>query len=132
MSRFDFSPVGCTVHVMTAPIANDRVIIQCGAGVFTNEVNLPVQAMMPRLDYGRTYNVIPGDVDEEVAVAIFRMRWRAGRETVGASYDDAGLGVGLLTARNAVLWGVQAREIEFRNWYNTHYPFTRLSFLALP
>jgi hypothetical protein len=75
----------------------------------------------PRTDYSRTYNVIPQDATEERAVEIFRQAWRAGRQTCGGSFDDAG--VGDLSARQAVLWDVpESRRLALTAWYEIYYP----------
>jgi hypothetical protein len=75
----------------------------------------------PRMDYARTYNVIPQDATEERAVEIFRQAWRAGRQTCGGSFDDAGIGD--LSVRQAVLHDVpESRRLALTAWFEVHYP----------
>jgi hypothetical protein len=75
----------------------------------------------PRLDYQRTYNVIPQDATEERAVEIFRQAWRAGKQTCGGSNDDAGIGD--LLVRNVVLWDIpEIQRHTFKTWYIANYP----------
>jgi len=96
----------------------------------------------PRLQYARTYNVVPAndpmldahqpltlDVtgNEERAIRIFLKGWRRGRETTGGSYDDAG--VGDLDQRYANLWDIpDSRHPEFSQWFAKHYPGVGLTF----
>jgi len=81
----------------------------------------------PRIDYVRTYHVIPQDASLERATEIFRKCWQESRATVGGSYDDAGIGD--LSVRNAVLWDIPAeRRQEFLDWYRKHYPGVNVRF----
>lgn len=81
----------------------------------------------PREDYRRTVHVISADTPEETAVSIFRQAWRDGRQTVGGSYDDAGIGD--LSSRTAVLHGIAlAQRQAFLDWYAAHYPGVSVEF----
>jgi hypothetical protein len=85
----------------------------------------------PRVDYRRTVHVIPAGTTEETAVFIFRQAWQNGRQTVGGSYDDAGIGD--LSDRTAVLHGIQEAERQtFLNWYAEHYPGVSVEFRDVP
>lgn len=106
----------------------NHVLILYGSNVVVQQVSDEVLMGQPRVDYKRIYNVVPDYATDEQAAEIFLQGWRRGRETTGGSYDDAGLGVGVLSDRTAILWGLIGREVEFMNWYNRHYPSTKLQF----
>lgn len=73
-------------------------------------------------------NVLPQDTPVEVAAEIFADLWESGKQTVGGSYDEAGLGPKEL-ARVAQLWNIpQAKRQEFIDWYDLHYPGTQVIF----
>lgn len=81
----------------------------------------------PREQYERTYNVIPAHVSEQRATEIFLAAWRTARQTVGGSYDDAG--VGDLDNRTATLWDIPAEEMSlFRDFYQQYYPGVTVRF----
>jgi hypothetical protein len=85
----------------------------------------------PRIKYDRVYNVIPMDATEEQAAAIFLEGWRRSRETVGGSYDDAGIGD--LDQRSANLYGIpEARRFEFQEFYADYYPGVSVIFKPMP
>jgi hypothetical protein len=82
---------------------------------------------LPRTQYHRVYNVIPPNVAEETAVAIFRQGWQQARQSAGGSYDDAGIGD--LDNRTAVLWNIPASaQQEYRDWYAANYPGVNVQF----
>jgi len=84
----------------------------------------------PRQQYAKTYNVIPAHVASEQAVEIFRRCWESGHETVGGSYDDAG--VGNLKHRLARLWEIPAADHQrFLHWYAEHYWGVKVEFASL-
>lgn len=132
MSRLLFRADGVAINTMLDPtIPPDSIIIRYGrAAIVQNVDDANVLYMPPRTDYARRYNVIPFDVTEDQAVAIFLYGWRRGRETAGGSYDDAGNGA--LSDKTAVLWGVESRVEDFRNWYNRWYAGTKIEFMPLP
>jgi hypothetical protein len=75
----------------------------------------------PREDYERVFNVIPPNATPEAAGLIFIHSWTEGRQTVGGSYDDAG--VGDLSRRVAVLWGIdEAVRQDYVDFYEEFYP----------
>jgi hypothetical protein len=82
---------------------------------------------LPRIDYARTVNVIPGDATAERAEAIFAQCWANGRQTVTGSYDDAGIGD--LSEKTAVLWDIlPAEQSLYVDFYERYYPGTRVVF----
>ena len=93
---------------------------------------LPVSGRgRPRIQYDRTFNVIPGEATEDQAAAIFLEAWLRGREAVGVSFDDAGIGD--LDVRLANLYGIDpAKRQEFLDWYAKHYPGVEVRFLEMP
>ncbi len=85
----------------------------------------------PRIDYARTVSVIPAGATDEQALAIFEEAWARSRETVGGSYDDAG--IGKLSSKTANLYGIPADQQQtFRDWYAQYYPGTAVNFLDVP
>lgn len=90
----------------------------------------PVTGGKPRVDYERTYNVIPQDATLEEAVAIFLHGWQESKQTVGGSYDDAG--VGDLSKKTANLWNIdQEAQRDFLDFYSTYYPGVDVVFTSL-
>lgn len=85
----------------------------------------------PRVQYHRVYNVIPQNATPEQGEEIFRIARDKSLETVGWSYDDAG--VGGLNNRTARLWGIPASgQLKFANWYAQNYPGVIVEFVDLP
>lgn len=83
---------------------------------------------MPREQYERVYNVIPQDATEEEAVRIFRIAWERGRQTVGGSSDDAGIGD--LDKKIAVEWN-RIEPSQYVDFYMQNYPGTKVEFESL-
>lgn len=83
-----------------------------------------------RIPYERVYRVIPAGATEEEAVAIFRDAFRNNRQTVGSSYDDAGIGDGLKSKR-AILYGIPAdQRAAFTAFFAQWYPSTTVEFFG--
>lgn len=84
----------------------------------------------PRVDYRRVMHVLSEAVTDAEAEAIFRGAMLH-KETVGWSYDDAGIGA--ITNKTAVLHGLQPHEYaNFQQWYATNYPGTKVVFRTQP
>jgi hypothetical protein len=84
---------------------------------------------LPRVQYKRTTLVIPSHATIEQAHQILDDAWK-GRQSVGWSYDDAGIGD--LDNRIARLYGIAPeRELEFIKWYAEHYPGVTIEFEPL-
>lgn len=84
----------------------------------------------PRKQYARTVNVLPHDATWKQASEIFRREGIVGKQTVGYSYDDAGLGD--LDDRTAVLWGIpDFARTEYSDWYDKWYPGVKVEFRDL-
>ena len=103
---------------------------------FTNSVGMverPQEVTMAepaRVKYDRVYHVINAGATEDEAVKIFRDAFRNNRQTVGFSYDDAGIGDGLQSKR-AVLHGIkEADRAAFVNFYRQYYPSVIVEFAA--
>jgi hypothetical protein len=74
----------------------------------------------PRIDYARTYVLLPKDVSREMATAAMRAVY-ATKNTVGFSADDAGIGD--LDQRRVVCVNPQnIGEGLTQDWYEEHYP----------
>jgi hypothetical protein len=84
----------------------------------------------PRTQYHRVYNVVPQDATPERAAQIFADRWGEAKETVGGSWDDAG--VGDLDYRVVRLHDIPAEERqEARDWFAANYPGVDVQFWTL-
>ena len=70
----------------------------------------------PRVQYNRVYHVLDQNASIEEFVAVARQAYEA-RETVGFSYDDAGIGD--LEQRTVVLHGTHPENIT--DWFQEHY-----------
>ena len=85
----------------------------------------------PRVQYERTYNVVPANATDEQAAAVFLDGWRRSRETTGGSYDDAG--VGDLDVRRARLYGIPSADWpDYEAFYATYYPGVDVEFAWWP
>ena len=85
-----------------------------------------------RVKYDRVYHVIHAGATIEEAVAIFKTAFANNRQTVGFSYDDAGIGDGLQSKR-AVLHGIPIDKRDlFRQFYAQYYPSTIVEFDGVP
>jgi hypothetical protein len=103
------------------------VLICYGRDVTMTQIMPPSQRGKPRTDYARTYCVIPQDATEARAVEIFLQAWRAGKQTAGGSFDDAG--VGDLGDRTAVLYDIpESRRMTMLAWYEVNYPGVKVVF----
>jgi len=83
----------------------------------------------PRTQYERTYWVVDASATStqwnQVAQDAF-----ATKTTVGASYDDAGIGD--LNVRNVVAWGWPGNRQDLVDWYQQHYGGVTVWFRNLP
>jgi len=102
------------------------------AGGMPTHVELVKQSMAresARVAYERVVNVIPSWASEEEATRIFLKAWRAGKQTVTGSYDDAGIGDGL-AHKAAVLHGIgEGARGEYVAFYGKWYPTTEVVFV---
>ena len=83
----------------------------------------------PRVQYAREYWVVNSGASLFQLQEIVGQAY-AGRNTVGFSYDDAGIGD--LDERRVVVWGDEYPAPVLRAWYRTNYPAVDLSFRAYP
>lgn len=85
----------------------------------------------PRVQYKRTYNVIPQDATDEQALQIFLEGFHRSKETSGGSFDDA-MG-GDLEDKTANLYGIPEDQHQiYLDWRDEHYPGTRVVFKDMP
>jgi murein DD-endopeptidase MepM/ murein hydrolase activator NlpD len=81
----------------------------------------------PRVQYNRVFNVIPQEATTERATEIFVEAWERAKETVGGSYDDAGIGD--LNSKIAVLHDLQDSQKQvYEDWFAEHYEGTTVEF----
>jgi hypothetical protein len=74
----------------------------------------------PRIDYGRVFNVAPNGASLADFLKIAETAYNTNKQTVGFSYDDAGIGD--LSNRRAVLWDIPVADRPgfvafFAQWY---------------
>lgn len=81
---------------------------------------VPPQRGLPRVQYKRTYVLLPPDADAAWALAVVDGAWERHRYTIGGSADDAGIGdldVRRVIAVNAGKW-----PNDLRTFFAEHYP----------
>lgn len=84
----------------------------------------------PRTQYARVTHVIPLTMSTEDATKVLLKAHANGRQSVGWSYDDAGIGA--LNYKKAILWGIPAADQDvYRAWYARNYPGTIVEFAQL-
>lgn len=84
-----------------------------------------------RTPYERVYHVIHSSASIEEAVAIFKAAYLNDRQTVGFSYDDAGIGDGL-KAKRAILHGIPAdKQAAFIAFFKQWYPTATVEFAGV-
>ena len=74
----------------------------------------------PRVQYERTYVLLPPDADAAWALAVVDGAWDEHRYTVGSSADDAGIGD--LDARRVVAVNPERWSSDLRAFFEVHYP----------
>ncbi len=74
----------------------------------------------PRVQYARTYVLLPPGADRAWAQAVVEATWDAHRFTVGGSADDAGIGD--LDVRRVVAVNPTAWNGDLQAFFETHYP----------
>jgi hypothetical protein len=85
---------------------------------------------LPRIQYARKYHVLAMDMGEARVNAVFDLAKKE-KNTVGWSYDDAGLGD--LDNRTAVLWNLPDElHTEFLAWFRKFYPGVTVTFRHMP
>ena len=75
----------------------------------------------PRTQYERVYNVVNQNVTLERAVEIFTDAWKRSKETVGGSFDDAGIG-DLKKIRVNVHDHPVDQQGAIKAWFKENYP----------
>ncbi|MFN2135058.1 MAG: hypothetical protein ACK2UK_03835 [Candidatus Promineifilaceae bacterium] len=81
---------------------------------------------LPREQYSRKYLVAADNTSMENWLAICREAYLY-RQTVGFSYDDAGIGA--LDRKTAILYDIpQEERARYLAWYDEHYPQTNVIF----
>lgn len=100
------------------------------SGIFADKWSLEkledVEDGLPRVQYERTYHVLPQNATLEQAKFVLEEVFGK-KETIGWSSDDAG--IGKLDIRNVVEWGrTPSEKPEYEEFYRTYYPGVSLSF----
>jgi len=76
----------------------------------------------PRVQYERTYVLLPPDADAAWTRAVIQATWDRKRHTVGSSADDAGIGD--LETRRVIAVNPHRWPGDLRSFFETHYPGT--------
>jgi murein DD-endopeptidase MepM/ murein hydrolase activator NlpD len=74
----------------------------------------------PRVQYARTYVLLPPGADQAWARAVVEATWDAHRFTVGGSADDAGIGD--LDVRRVIAVNPAAWDGDLQAFFKTYYP----------
>jgi hypothetical protein len=74
----------------------------------------------PRVQYARTYVLLPPDADAAWTRAAIRATWDEERYTVGSSADDAG--IGNLDARRVIAVNPHCWPGDLHSFFEAHYP----------
>jgi hypothetical protein len=80
---------------------------------------------MPRVQYRRTYVLLPSDAGREWAIAVVNATWDEEHYTVGSSADDAG--VGDLDERSVVAINPTSWPDNLESFFKEHYPGVKYS-----
>jgi hypothetical protein len=93
-----------------------------GEGIALQHVPTEASAQrgMPRVQYKRTYVLLPPDADRSWARAVVDATWDKHRYTVGNSADDAGIGD--LDERVVVALNANAWPSDLKSFFEVHYP----------
>jgi hypothetical protein len=83
----------------------------------------------PRVQYAREYWVMHSGASRSQVLAIAAQAYQR-RNTIGFSYDDAGIGD--LDWRHVVVWGNEHDPAVLIYWYNRYYAGATLEFRPLP
>lgn len=78
----------------------------------------------PRIQYERTYVLLPPSADSEWALAVIAATWDDLRYTVGSSADDAGIGD--LDSRKIIAINPDGWPTNLEDFYEEHYPGVEL------
>jgi hypothetical protein len=74
----------------------------------------------PRVQYARTYVLLPPDAEADWTKAVIRATWDEERYTVGSSADDAG--IGNLEQRRVIAVNPQHWPGDLRSFFEVYYP----------
>ena len=102
------------------PIDNNGYFLDKFSLTRIGDVPKPSGRGKPRVQYDRTYILIPPDYDQEWALAAVNARWDTHRNTIGGSADDAGIGD--LDYRTIIAVNPQHWPGDLEKFYDEHYP----------
>jgi hypothetical protein len=75
---------------------------------------------LPRVQYERTYVLLPPGAGAEWAKSVIAAAWDRSRYTIGGSADDAGIGD--LDARRVIAVNPSKWHDDLRAFFDLHYP----------
>ena len=99
---------------------NDNYIDDAVLVVVEDEPPPPEERGKPRIQYERTYVLLPPDADEAWAVTVVDATWDSHRWTVGGSADDSAIGD--LDYRRVIAVNPGGWGDDLRAFFETHYP----------
>jgi len=88
-------------------------------GVFESAPALALPRGRPRVQYARTYVLLPPDADAAWALAVVDGAWDPHRYTIGSSADDAGIGD--LDVRRVIAVNPERWPGDLRAFFEEHY-----------
>lgn len=88
--------------------------------VFESAAAAPGPRGLPRVQYKRTYVLLPPDADAAWALAAVDGVWDKHRYTIGSSADDAGIGD--LDVRRVIAVNPEKWPSDLRAFFEEHYP----------
>jgi hypothetical protein len=87
---------------------------------FESEPATSLERGQPRVQYERTYVLLPPAADADWALAVVGGAWDQSRYTIGSSADDAGIGD--LDARRVIAVNPGQWPSDLRAFFEEHYP----------
>jgi len=87
---------------------------------FESELATSLERGQPRVQYERTYVLLPPAADADWALAVVGGAWDQSRYTIGSSADDAGIGD--LDARRVIAVNPGQWPSDLRAFFAEHYP----------
>jgi hypothetical protein len=94
--------------------------VQATAAITYAEAPAPSDRGTPRVQYERTYVLLPPDADARWALAVVEATWNQRHYTIGGSADDAGIGD--LDARRVIAVNPEKWPTDLKAFFDEHYP----------
>jgi hypothetical protein len=95
-----------------------------------NTTTAHAQRGTPRVQYKRTYVLLPPDADARWARRVVNLTWDAHHWTIGSSADDAG--IGRLDERLVLAVNPEEWPTDLRRFFEEHYPGVQYAGVEAP